>query len=94
MQEPGGELDAMRDHERNYAEDSELSPRVVHNHYSQSKNGNGNGGPDRATAVLLTCLLGVVGFMGVQVWMMNGRMAAFEATLSILVQRSGVTNPP
>ena len=76
----------------NYPEDSELGgepPRHVH--YHQTK-GNGHG--DRLNTVLLGCLLAIMGFIGIQVWVMNGRMAAFEATLTLLVQRSGIGTPP
>jgi hypothetical protein len=72
-------------------EAEQLSPRVVHNHYSQSKLSNGNG--DKLNTVLLACLLAIMGFIGIQVWIMNGRMGAFEATLTLLVQRSGIATP-
>ncbi len=40
-----------------YDPDSELgAPRVIHNHYSQSRNGNGNG-------VLVKIFIGLCGFM-------------------------------
>lgn len=72
-------------------DDGEVGVRVVHHHYTQSKNGRGDG--ININTVLLACLIGVVAFVGAQVWSMNGRMAAFEATLTLLVQRSGITNP-
>lgn len=60
-----------------------------HVHYHQTK----NGGSERANTILLAALLAIVGFMGIQVWLMNGRMSAFEATLNLLVQRSGIAAP-
>lgn len=72
-----------------YPEDSEVGgPPPRHVHYHQTKNG------DRANTILLACLLGIVGFVGMQVWMMNARMSAVEVTLSLLVQRSGLATPP
>lgn len=60
-----------------------------HVHYHQIKNGG-----DRTNTILLAALIAIVGFVGVQVWVMNGRMSAFEATLNLLVQRSGIAAPP
>ena len=75
-----------------YPDDSELGgepPRHVNYHQTKS-----NGSGDKLNTVLLACLLAIMGFIGIQVWMMNGRMGAFEATLTLLVQRSGITVPP
>lgn len=85
----------MSHRDDDYPDDSELGgqpPQINHYHYSQSKNGNGNGG--KTNTILLAALLAIVGFVGIQVWIMNGRMAAFEATLTLLVQRSGIAQPP
>jgi hypothetical protein len=54
-------------HDDDYPDDSELGPRIVHNHYSQSKNGNGNGSVNKAlwaiSGVLLLGLLAIQAFM-------------------------------
>jgi hypothetical protein len=67
--------------------------QIVHNHYEQRKNGD-NGMASKFNSAMLACLLAIMGFMGIQLWQMNGRMAAFEATLTLMVQRSGIAVPP
>lgn len=76
---------------------SELSERaapVVHNHYTQSKNGNGNGQASRLNTILIACAIGILAFMGTQVWTMNTRLASVEVVLNLLVARSGIASPP
>jgi hypothetical protein len=56
----------MEDHED---DESELGRRVVHNHYTQSRNGNGNGNGVVMKTALMVCgfllalLVGMQGYM-------------------------------
>lgn len=76
-----------------YPDDSEVGgdppPTVVHNHYSQSKNGTGNGGVSVSglNSVLLACLIGIVGFLGIQLWNMNDRLARVETNVQTIMQQ-------
>jgi hypothetical protein len=67
-------------------EAEQLSPRVVHNHYSQAKNGE-NGVAAKLNSILLACLLAIVGFLGFQLWNMNDRLARVETNVSTLLAR-------
>ena len=58
-------------------------PTVIHNHYSQSKNGNGNG--PNINSVLLACIIGILGFLGLQIWNMNERLTRVETNVQIVV---------
>ena len=74
--------------------DSELGHRVVHNHYNQTKNGSNGNGNGRTNNILLTCLIAIVGFVGLQVWLMNGEVKAMSATMQLIVQgRIRLPNP-
>ena len=64
---------------------SELSPRVVHNHYSQSKNSSGVSGSTLNT-ILLACLIAIVGFVGAKVWQMSSDVSAMQNTLTLIVE--------
>lgn len=81
----GGEVPTVNEYE-----DSELSPRVVHNHYSQQKNGNGGSALNGLLAfcgALLLILVAITGFM----WksqidfqaVMIDRMARVETKLGL-----------
>lgn len=65
--------------------------REVHHHYHNdrgtngSKNGNGNG--VGLNTVLLGCLLAIIGFLGVQLWGINGRLTAAETNITTLLAR-------
>lgn len=65
-------------------EAEQLSPRVVH--YHQTKNGD-NGMATKLNNILLACLLAIVGFLGVQLWNMNDRLARVETNVSALLSR-------
>lgn len=71
-----------------YPDDSELGgeppPTVIHNHYSQNRNGNGNGVNKLVwgcAAVLALMILGIQAFVGSKVWEISERLARVEATL-------------
>jgi hypothetical protein len=73
-----------------YPDDSEVGgdpPQIVHNHYSQSKNGNGVNASG-LNSVLLACLIGIVGFLGIQLWNMNDRLARVETNVQTIMQQS------
>jgi hypothetical protein len=71
-----------------YPEDSEVgAPRVVHNHYNQSKSGNGGNDASRLNTILLAALIAIIGFVGVNVWNMNDRLARVETNVSTLLAR-------
>lgn len=65
----------------------QLSPRVVHNHYEQMKNGTSAAMASKLNSVLLTVVLAVVGFLGVQLWNMSDRLARVETNVTTLLQR-------
>jgi hypothetical protein len=75
-------------------EGSETSGRRVEYHYHQMRGGgNGNGSTSsKLNSVLLYCLLAIVGFIGVQVWGMNSRLASVEAILTMM-EKSGIVPP-
>lgn len=74
-------------HGDDYPPDSEVgAPRVVHNHYSQSRNGNG-GNTSQLNTILLAALIAIIGFVGVNVWNMNDRLARVETNVSTLLAR-------
>ena len=66
-----------------------LSPRRVTNNYYQSKNGNGtsSGAITNLNNVLLACLLAIIGFLGLQIWNINDRLARVETNVSTLLLR-------
>lgn len=71
-----------------YDPESELggdpAPTVIHNHYSQNRNGSGNGVNKLVwgcAAVLALMLLGIQAFVGSKVWEISERLARVEATL-------------
>jgi len=64
-------------------EDCELAPREVH--YHQTKNGNGDA--SRLNTILLAALIAIIGFVGVNVWNMNDRLARVETNVSTLLAR-------
>lgn len=70
-------------------ESADLSPRarspVVHNHYTQHRNGGTDG--SKINTILLGCLLAIVGFLGIQIWNFNDRLARLETSVTILTQR-------
>jgi len=69
-------------------------PTIIHNHYSQnSKNGNGANIASGLNSVLLACLIGIVGFLGIQLWNMNDRLARVETNLQIVMRQSAPTGP-
>lgn len=49
---------------------------------------------NKTNNVLLTCLLGIMGFMGLQIWLMNGEMREMKATMNLVLIRVGLTTPP
>jgi hypothetical protein len=50
--------------------------------YYNSTNGRFN-----INNVLLMCLLAIIGFLGIQVWTMNDRLARVETTLTFLARQ-------
>lgn len=78
---------APRERREDDSESGVDPPQHVH-HYHQTKNGH------TQNTILLACLIAIVGFVGLQVWLMNARMSAVEAMVSLLVQRSGIAIPP
>lgn len=74
-------------------DDSEtLSPRVVHNHYSQSKNGNGNGQSVNAlvwaiAGFAVLCLVTITGIMWNKQIEMTAALARLEAQMVIVLNR-------
>lgn len=81
-----------------YPDDSEVGgdppPTVVHNHYSQSKNGNGGVNVSGLNSVLLACLIGIVGFLGIQLWNMNDRLARVETNVQTIMQQQASAPRP
>jgi hypothetical protein len=63
----------------------QLSPRVVHNHYAQSKNGNGE--TSRVNTILLAALIAIIGFVGVKVWTLSESVARLETNVAVLLAR-------
>lgn len=61
-------------------------PQVIHNHY-QTKNGNGGVAVSGLNSILLACLIGIVGFLGIQLWNMNDRLARVETNVQTILQR-------
>lgn len=82
-------------HHDDYDPESELGGEpatVIHNHYSQSKSGNGNGVNKLVwgcAAVLALMILGIQAFVGGKVWEMSDRLARVEATLEARLNQSG-----
>lgn len=78
----------MSPRHRNDDDDSEtLSPRVVH--YHQTKNGNSNNANiSTLNSILLACLLGIVGFVGLKVWNISERLVKVETNVEMILQES------
>lgn len=62
-------------------EDSELG-QVVNHYHSKAAGNNGT-----VNNVLLLCLLAIVGFLGIQLWNMNDRLARVETNVSAILTR-------
>lgn len=82
------------DDESEYGAHYEFGQRPVHHHHYTQSRSNGGSDNSKTNTILLGCLLAIVGFIGIQVWMMNGRMTAIEVTQNILLSRSGIATPP
>lgn len=73
-------------------ESETLSPRVVHNHYTQSKNGNGNGSSVNAlvwaiAGFAVLCLVTITGIMWNKQIEMTAALARLEAQMVIVLNR-------
>lgn len=76
---------------REYPDDSEIGgeppPQIVHNHY-QTKNGNGGSNISTLNSILLACLLGIVGFVGLKVWNMSERLVKVETNIETILREA------
>lgn len=76
-----------------YPDDSELGgeppPTVIHNHYSQSKNGNGDVNKIvwGIAAFAVICLVTINGVMWSKLWTMSETMTRLETQMAIVLQR-------
>lgn len=61
-----------------------------HVHYHQTKNGNSSN--SSLNTILLGCLLAIVGFLGIQLWNMNERLARLETNVAISLRQQ--SQPP
>lgn len=69
-----------------------VRPVEVHNHFSQSKNGNGasvNKLVWGCAVVLAVMILGIQSYVGAKVWEMSERLARVEATLQARPNQPG-----
>jgi len=65
-------------------EAEQLSPRVVH--YHQTKQGTESAN-SKFNTMMLACILAIIGFLGIQIWNMNDRLARVETNVSTLLGR-------
>ena len=77
---------------REYPEDSELGGEpvtVVHNHYSQVKNGNGDANRVvwGVAAFAVVCLVTINGIMWSKLWDMSKAMTRLETHMAMVLDR-------